>query len=454
MLLRSRLAFFAAVLSTIGFGCSGADFEVPPADSSTPSDSSVDTITPDACTPNACGGCTALAVKPGEKCGVCGTYICDSLDSMQCDDPGKNLCGGCGKLAGAFGGKCGDCGRYACKEGGTDLECLNPSKNACGGCKPLPGAPGDACGGGSCGTGKFVCNGLDSLDCSGVPTANKCGGCGTLGGVPGDACGSCGLWECAPDKASVKCKEGTPAVGTSCGLCGTSKYACTIAPTTSCSKLDDRTLGLDLDFAKAGDQLVPSLDHSHDYGIAYAARHTGRISTLKVTVSRDTYRCPSSSVVGDPGGLEAGTTDGGTLCSSPDPYCKCTVTTGGCSCTGTLGDGLVWVYLYKGVPGGTLTYIGAAAFSPTAVPLGSSGNVTVTLPGTLPSVTKGDPLLFWFLTTGTNWRINFWGVTSGGGSSDPDLTEYTKLNYPYSPWTSVAPEKEQPQATVQMFGCF
>jgi hypothetical protein len=37
---------------------------------------------------NACGGCTVLAIQPGEPCGTCGgAYACDSPETLRCADP-------------------------------------------------------------------------------------------------------------------------------------------------------------------------------------------------------------------------------------------------------------------------------------------------------------------------------------------------------------------------------
>ena len=36
---------------------------------------------------NACGGCAVLAGSPGERCGDCGVYTCDTLDAVACERP-------------------------------------------------------------------------------------------------------------------------------------------------------------------------------------------------------------------------------------------------------------------------------------------------------------------------------------------------------------------------------
>lgn len=76
---------------------------------------------------NACGGCAALGHDVGASCGGgCGTWKCDSNESVACSSPGANACGGCGVLGGTVGGSCGACnqGTYAC-DGVGGLVCNN-----------------------------------------------------------------------------------------------------------------------------------------------------------------------------------------------------------------------------------------------------------------------------------------------------------------------------------------
>jgi alpha-tubulin suppressor-like RCC1 family protein len=121
----------------------------------------------DACTQNPCGGCTVLTGAPGTSCGSCGTYVCNSADSVKCNDPGANACGGCAVLAGVPQTACGTCGTY-------------------------------------------TCNGPDSVACSNDAPLNACGGCGVLAAAPGASCGSCGKYTCNADKASVYCDHPDP----------------------------------------------------------------------------------------------------------------------------------------------------------------------------------------------------------------------------------------------------
>ena len=43
---------------------------------------------------NACGGCAQLPAAPGDSCGECGTFECDGLDAVRCNDPGLARCPG------------------------------------------------------------------------------------------------------------------------------------------------------------------------------------------------------------------------------------------------------------------------------------------------------------------------------------------------------------------------
>ena len=52
-------------------------------------------------TPNACGGCGALAHRPGDRCGDCddGRWACDGRDAVRCEGASRlNACGECGAV--------------------------------------------------------------------------------------------------------------------------------------------------------------------------------------------------------------------------------------------------------------------------------------------------------------------------------------------------------------------
>jgi hypothetical protein len=110
-------------------------------------------------------------------------------------------------------------------------------ENPCGGCEDLEANPGDVCGG-ACGSGVWVCAGLEALFCeSNDATLNACGGCGTLEGGPGQPCSACDVWRCSFDGESVVCADrvlnacggcaelGVPP-GDSCGRCGLDVHVC------------------------------------------------------------------------------------------------------------------------------------------------------------------------------------------------------------------------------------
>lgn len=240
---RARIG--VGVLSLAGLlpACSGADFQVAPADATIDattdadagSDATRDAPTDavdggDGCVKNACGGCALLLNNPGDSCGACGKYTCTSGgEAVTCTDPGKNACGGCGGLTAKPGDSCGSCGKQLCSASGSTLECKDPGLNGCGGCAALPGKPGNPCGGAACGIGTFACKGTEALECKGA-TTNECGGCGTLTGKVGDACGKCGSGKLVcKDVDSLRCDDpilSTATVGTPCSKCGTINWAC------------------------------------------------------------------------------------------------------------------------------------------------------------------------------------------------------------------------------------
>jgi len=453
-------------------GCSSTGFDVGLADTDADAASDVvDSTFADspADTPekNACGGTTPLPTTPGEACGACGKMVCDpSKESVHCEDSGKNVCGGCGTITLKLGDKCGACGRLVCKPDGSGLDCLDPGKNACGGCTALPGKVGDPCGGGTCGTGTLACATAETFTCSGAIGSNACGGCGTLVGTPGAACGSCGVYTCAGDKNSVACKEATPAPGTACGTCKSSTFACSALATTTCTKPDDAVSAADLDMAKTNAQLAPVIDHAHQLAVAYTARHSGRIQSVRVLLAKGRYQCPVSTggTSGDTGvvldvgtSAETGVSDIGPIgdvglpCGSLDPACACKIDGGVCSCSGST-DGNVYAYLYKGVPGGTGTVIGTA-FVPASSVASTPSALTFNFPATISAVAKGDPVYFLFLSTSTIDSFELSGLDPGPAGSDPDLALYGRSVFPSTGFFK-HPTSAVPVTTVQMLGCF
>src|SRR5450432_3372623 len=47
---------------------------------------------------NLCGGTQSLTTTPGNICGECGTYVCDGVDTVHCQESRMNACGACGPL--------------------------------------------------------------------------------------------------------------------------------------------------------------------------------------------------------------------------------------------------------------------------------------------------------------------------------------------------------------------
>lgn len=468
----SLLVASAAALAATSLACSSSSFDVGAVDAGDAAvDSTLPDTTPDAPVKNACGGTTELVNAPGDACGACGKFVCDaSKESIHCDDAGKNLCGGCGVIVQKLGDACGACGKYACKPDGSGVTCVDPGKNECGGCTKLPGKVGETCGGGSCGTGTLECAGKDTFACKGAVGTNACGGCGTLAGTPGTACGTCGVYSCAADKASVSCGEASPAPGTTCGTCKSSTYACTGLAVSTCTKPDDSSSGVDLLQEKTTGPLAPTVDHAHAVAIAYTVRHSGRIQSIKLTVTKGRYACP----VGGGGGVSSGTDAGGPVsdigvstdavlldasledatpvCSSPDPSCSCKYDPGtGCVCGSTV-EGALYAGLYKGSPFGGSTTLATASIAGSSVAAGTSV-VTLTFPASIPVVAKGDTVWFQIFTTSSVDSFTLAALDPGPSDANPDLSLAARSVYPGTAFTK-HPTSAVPWVSVQMLGCF
>jgi len=138
-----------------------------------------DTNVPDAfdgCPKNPCGGCSALAGKPGDTCTCGGTLGCSGTDALTC----------------------------------------SKALNACGGCATLKGTPGTACE--TCG-GTWACSGTEAVACS-KPT-NECGGCTPSSFKKGDPCDACGSsYQCDLATKSLKCFNICPAGDVCCSSSG------------------------------------------------------------------------------------------------------------------------------------------------------------------------------------------------------------------------------------------
>ena len=189
--------------------------------------------------------------------------LCDGLDNDCDDDIDENYdfsndpahCGGCGLScegeAATTACVGGSCQIVVCYDGFVDCngeaedgcEASADRLNLCGGCNVLGGAPGDACG--TCGTGTYVCDGVDSVRCvgdEGEDATNRCGGCAPLEAAPGDRCGTCnsGTWACDGEEGLRCAGDSGPGVlndcggctdlpvelGDSCGTCGSGGWAC------------------------------------------------------------------------------------------------------------------------------------------------------------------------------------------------------------------------------------
>jgi hypothetical protein len=186
--------------------------------------------------PNECGGPGDLPAELGSACGCAGEIVCAEDGGVECADTvQRNSCGGCDVLEGRPGFFCereSAQGRYVCQTFDS-LICVGGAGNACGGEAPLrlvvagqnieegevlDGVfPGDACTT-ACGTGRYVCDGVDGLRCQPERPCNRCGGTRSLSGIPTTTCGACGQgrWACSGVDAVTCAGAVTPNV---CGGC-------------------------------------------------------------------------------------------------------------------------------------------------------------------------------------------------------------------------------------------
>lgn len=269
------------VLGAVGLGCGGADFDV-----STPVDGGDDA-------PDASDG-TADSAS-------------DSASDSAADGAGDGTPGDTGV---ADGGPDGE------PDAPVDGGCK--PLNECGGCKVLEFPPLVSCG--ACGTGKYVCDGKEATKCNdpitvppetpcgtcktlklkcapdGLSTkcpgddANACGGCTTLTPAVGASCGVCGSGKFACNGAeATKCADPVPSTATKletvCGMCGTSKFVCNTAKTdTVCALPDDRVAGTD----------TYDTDRTTSWDLSYGAvqrvlfttKHKGAIHTITMAVGK------------------------------------------------------------------------------------------------------------------------------------------------------------------------
>jgi formylglycine-generating enzyme required for sulfatase activity len=179
--------------------------------------------------PNACGGCVSLTPAPGAPCGPNSVVVCSSADETTCipRTSDRNACGGTQPLGAALGGVCGACdtGRWGC-DGAESVRCegdegANAFNECTRTCEPLLGGVlGGVCG--ACDQGTLVCGTSATLACdeAGV-RSNACGGCAPLAGAPTTSCGQCAVWECTEDQEAVACRTDATLLG-----CGAAPLRC------------------------------------------------------------------------------------------------------------------------------------------------------------------------------------------------------------------------------------
>lgn len=186
-----------------------------------------------------CGGCfqACSGRYSTQSCvdGACVVDACegswrdcndDPSDGCETDVDATGFCGVCTPPGQTPGQPCGTCGsgRWVCDGAGgvvCEGDAGDEALNACGGCSTLPNVPGAACG--PCGLDGLACVDEDTLACDGTTLGNACGGCNVLAYEPGDACGTCsrGTYACDGTTA-VECEgDPGPSARNACGGCGT-----------------------------------------------------------------------------------------------------------------------------------------------------------------------------------------------------------------------------------------
>ena len=166
---------------------------------------------------NNCGTCAALPQNlAGTACGRCGqgTWSLDcGSNQLVCTGDSPNVCGGCTALAGRPGDAC-DSGFLQCS-GADSLSCTPVGgRNACGGTSVLDALPGQPCG--SCDAGTVICAGPDQTRCAGDLLASDCGSCAPESLPIDSICTEGRTWACGDSS------DGTPVCNVPEGLnvCG------------------------------------------------------------------------------------------------------------------------------------------------------------------------------------------------------------------------------------------
>lgn len=308
--------------------------------------------------------------------------------------------------------------------------------NECGGCKVLEFPPLVACG--ACGTGKYVCDGKEATRCNdpittppetpcgtcktlklkcapdGLSTkcpgddANACGGCTTLTPAVGATCGVCGSGKhvCSGLEAT-RCDDPVPATATKlatvCGICNTSKFVCNPAKTdTVCALPDDRGPGTDTYDTER--TTTWDLSYGTVQRVLFTTKHKGAIHTLTMAIGKF---------------------------------------------AGGAGSGALEVKLYQGQPDDPApVLVTSTTVDPASIPAGGLGTgptVDLTLPGPTAIYPAGTKLFVEL--KGGSTAFNF--QTEGGKVTVADEMFYALSGGVWKPIASYAPYLK-----VQMTGCF
>ena len=256
----------------------------------------------------------------------------------------------------------------------------------------------------------------------------------TLDGGPcssGIACGTCGVTTCT--KGVSTCVEATPAPGTACGKCSTSKTACSSPGTTSCLLPDDRKIGTDISFKAGGTS--DDVSHAREAMVEWKLSHAGSITSVTLWIVQAIYSC-------------------GIITTSvhPDPACSVCVADGGswdCSVPSPT-DGSLSVELYKGrVSDGTATKLGTASVASTGIPtFETSAGTTFTFAG-VPELATGTTVSLLVNTDST--RYKFFVGTGNLGSAPATLQTSWHAIYPPGAWK--ADTLSTIRLTAQVNGC-
>ncbi len=240
----------------------------------------------------------------------------------------------------------------------------------------------------------------------GCAKPNGCGGCNDQG-VKGQRCEPCGRWVCSG--TVVTCEPASPAVGTPCGACSTSTYACTVSGTTTCASPDDRTVYTDASY-ETKDQDLFALDGTSEAVVSYVVTRKVSYAEASFVLRRVPYACAPTAAL-----------------PHPDPQCTdCAASdAGGFTCTvPTPKSGVLTYTLYEGTPATGLVPLGSGTVDAATVSASTAAFVTVAFPAEIPSRTIGTTVSIGISTDSSAHAFEVHGGDGTSASKPPTTTSW------------------------------